>query len=334
MIRLNPEPDGLPIAVVGGGYMGVGMALVFALSGSPVKVCDASAEDSQNAVARARREARELEDAGHFPEGSSQTVVERITAASTMEQAVDGAAYVAEVVPEVLAIKKSVLERLSAAAAPDTLIASNTSAIPITELQAFVRHPERFAGAHWMNPAPLVPCVEIIAGAATSASTMAAVERLIKATGKQAIVVPDSAGFIANRLQFALFREAARIVEEGLAEPETIDAVVTTSFGYRLPFVGPFRGADMAGLDIYVGAFQSLQKAYGERFAPPQLLLDMVGQGRMGIKSGSGLTISGDVDAGELVARRNRAYAELDAVKSAFDGDPARVTDRDADGEE
>ena len=129
--------------------------------------------------------------------------------------------------------------------------------------------------------------------------------------GKAAVVVGDGPGFVANRIQFAMFREAARIVEEGIATPEQVDEVVRSSFGFRLPFFGPFTIADMAGLDVYADIFETLERGLGPGFSAPGLLREHVGRGDFGVKTGRGFLELSRAEADELVARRDRAYAGL-----------------------
>jgi len=303
------------IAVVGSGYMGGGMAQCFILRGFDCVIADANEELALQAHERLVDEAHTLEEEGLFPSGSTALIRERLTPAASIEDAVLDAHYIAEVVSESLAVKEEVLGRISKAADPQAIITSNTSAIPIALLAQFLHGPERFLGAHWMNPAPFVPCVEVIPTALTSESATAAVERLLADLGKVTTRVSDVAGFVANRLQFALFDEALRMVDEGVSTPEIIDEVVSSSFGFRLPFFGPFAGADMAGLDVYVGAYESLHNAYGDRYAVPPSLLARVAEGQLGLKSGRGFTRIAEGDRDAIVRYRNRAYSALSRLR-------------------
>ncbi len=188
--------------------------------------------------------------------------------------------------PEQLELKHPVLRAISAAADPAAIIATNTSALPVGDLAEVVAAPERFLGVHWFGPAPFVPLVELAGGTAEVTERVAA---MLRAAGKVPVQVPDVPGFIGNRLQFALYREAALVVEEGLADAATVDTVVSNSFGLRLPFFGPLLVGDIAGLDVYESAFRSLEAQYGERFAPPQSLVERVAAGDLGVKTGGGL---------------------------------------------
>ena len=219
----------LKVAVVGSGYMGGGIALVFALGGYDVVLADADAQTAELARARLVDEAQAFEAMGLLAAGSVMTVVKNLHAAASIEIAVAGADYVTEAVPEKLELKFDVLGEIASAARPDAIIATNTSAIPIGELDAAVTHSERFLGVHWMNPAPFIPGVELIPGPATAPRTVDITEDLIRRVGKVPARVADTPGFVANRLQFALYKEAVRIVEEGTATPEQIEQIADFS---------------------------------------------------------------------------------------------------------
>lgn len=307
--------DSTKIAIVGAGYMGGGMAQVFAMAGYTCVLADISAEVAQHSYDRLIHESEAFERQGLFAQGSTALIASNLTVAQSIEEASSQADYIAEVVPETVEIKEDVLTRISASANPHAIIASNTSAIPIAKLSNWVTNPVRFLGVHWMNPSPFVPGVEIIASPETSEDVLQFVATLIDGLGKVTSRVPDVAGFIANRLQFALYREAVLMYEEGSATPEQVDSVVSNTFGFRLAFFGPFAIADMAGLDVYAGAYRSLSQAYGERFSAPKSLLEKVEAGDFGLKTGGGFVgLDGDQKE-EIALYRNRAYAALSKLK-------------------
>jgi 3-hydroxybutyryl-CoA dehydrogenase len=223
-----------------------------------------------------------------------------------------------EVVFERIDVKHEVLRRIEAAAAPEAIIATNTSAIPIGELAEALERPERFLGVHWFNPAPLLPGIEVIPHETTDRSVIPPILDMLRAAGKEPAVVSDTPGFVCNRLQFALFREAARMVEDGDASPEEIDTIVRASFGFRLALYGPFAVADMAGLDVYANSYVSLQKALGDRFSVPPSLQERVASGDLGIKSGGGYLGLDEDEARELVAARDNAYVQLSRLRSSL----------------
>lgn len=302
-------------AVIGSGYMGGGIAQSLALSGADVRIADVDIEVAQKNLARLIEEAGQFAADGLFPADAATTIAERVSAA-TIEDAVAGASFIEEAVPEKIEIKHATLRRISEAAAPDAIIGSNTSTILIGKLAEAVVNPERFLGVHFSNPAPFIPGVELIPHADTDEAILPVVEQLVAATGKETARIKDATGFVLNRLQYALFHEATQLVEEGVASPEDIDTIVRTTFGFRLPVFGPFAIADMAGLDVYSFCYASLQTEFPERFATPKILDDLVSAGKLGTKTGAGFL---DVPADrtpELIAYRNKAYV---AIKKLMD---------------
>lgn len=301
----------LDIAVVGSGYMGGGIAQVLALAGHTVRIADVSAEIAQQNLARLIGETEQFVADGLFPADAVERVRAHLSAAESIEEAVAQADFIEEAVPEKLEIKHATLRRISEAARPDAVIGSNTSTILIESLAEAVTGPERFLGVHFSNPAPFIPGVELIPHPTTGEHAIQVGEAVVAATGKQSARVKDSTGFVLNRLQYALFEEATKIVDEGIASPDDIDTIVRTTFGFRLPFFGPFAIADMAGLDVYAFCFESLQTRWPERFATPASLQQHVDAGELGTKSGAGyLEVPADRTP-ELVAYRNKAYVAM-----------------------
>lgn len=298
-------------AVVGSGYMGGGIAQVLALGGARVALADVSAEVAQKNYDRLLTESDQFVADGLFPAGSTEILRENLWAAKDIEEAVADAEFIEEAVPEVLAIKHETLARISAAARPDALIGSNTSTISIADLAGPVANPERFLGVHFSNPSPFIPGVEVIPHAGTSAATVGTIRELVHSSGKQTAVVKDVTGFVLNRLQYALFHEAAQLVEQDIATAEDIDTLVRTTFGFRLPFFGPFAIADMAGLDVYNFCYQSLQTGFPERFATPKILTELVDAGKLGTKTGAGFLNVPAERTPALIAYRNKAYVAM-----------------------
>lgn len=298
-------------AVVGSGYMGGGIAQVLALSGAKVAIADTSSEVAVVNYERLIKESKEFVTEGLFAPGSTEMIQKNVRAATSISDAVSMADFVEEAVPEVVEVKKEILGRISEAAPGTAIIGTNTSTISIAKLAGAVSGPERFLGVHFSNPAPFVPGVEIIPHSGTGPEVPAKVEEIIAKAGKKGARVGDVTGFVLNRLQYALFHEATQLVEEGVASPKDIDTIVRTTFGFRLPFFGPFAIADMAGLDVYAFCYKSLQTKFAERFATPKILADLVQAGRLGTKSGGGfLPIPADRTT-ELVAYRNKAYVAM-----------------------
>lgn len=301
----------LQIAIVGSGYMGGGIAQVLALAGHQVVLSDVSAEVAEKNRQRLLTESDAFVADQLFAEGSTAIIDQHLTAAESIEAAVAGADYIEEAVPEKIELKRDILARVSAAAKSDAIIASNTSTISIGAMADAVVNPERFLGVHFSNPSPFIPGVEVIAHQGTAEAAIAKAEQVVRSTGKQTARISDVTGFVLNRLQYTLFEEAVKLVEEGVANVEDIDTVVRTTFGFRLPFFGPFAIADMAGLDVYQFCYESLHGGFPDRFETPKLLADLVKDGKLGTKSGAGfLNVPSDATP-ELVAYRNKAYVAM-----------------------
>ena len=219
-----------------------------------------------------------------------------------------------EAVPEDIGLKQEILGACSAAAPRDAVIVSNTSSLPIKDLSGFVGRPGRFCGMHWFNPPEWTPGVEVIPAAATAPEVVGRLVEFLRAIGKRPAVVGDGPGFVANRIQNALFLEAVRCVEEGLASPQEVDEVVRSCFGFRLPFFGPFQISDMAGLDVYENVLDVLKEGLGERFEAPESLRKLVDEGRTGTKSGAGFLQYTEEERERLLLERDRRYAALNAL--------------------
>jgi 3-hydroxybutyryl-CoA dehydrogenase len=272
--------------------------------------------------------ARRAEEEGWRPPGCAARVEERLEAAGSAGEAARGAGLVLEAVTENPDVKHRVYEEVEREAGDEAVLATNTSAIPVASLAEGRRHPERFLGMHWFNPPQWVPCVEVISAPATRRDVLDRVVSLLARVGKRPVPVGDGPGFVANRIQFAMFREAVSVVEAGVATPEAVDEVVRSSFGFRLPFFGPFLIADMAGLDTYEGAFRAMEKALGPSWAPPGPVREMVEAGRLGTKVGQGYLPHDPERVPELLELRDAAYVALgrllDRMRTGGD-DPMRA---------
>jgi 3-hydroxybutyryl-CoA dehydrogenase len=300
------------IAVIGAGYMGGGIAQSFVLAGLDVVIADQSAEATAQALERLVREAREFEDQGLYDAGSAARIKAGLRSAPNIEAAVADVDFIEEAVFENPELKRAVLARISAAARPDAIIGTNTSTIPVKVLADAVKGPERFLTVHFSNPAPFIPGVELVAGEKTDPKIIPAIRELLARAGRLGAQVADVPGFVLNRLQYVLLKEATAIAEEGVASVEDIDRLVRTTFGFRLPFFGPFAIADQAGLDVYAGGFSTFENAFGPRLATPKILKDAVAADRRGLKNGRGLIADySDAEKQAVIAYRNKAYAEM-----------------------
>jgi 3-hydroxybutyryl-CoA dehydrogenase len=297
-------------AVVGAGTMGLGVAECFAAAGIRVVLTDATPDLTRQAKDQLVRRARGHAEAGLLSDEAAERA-EAVETADDVAAAVSEAGLVFEAVPEDIGLKEEILGSCSEVAPEDTVIVSNTSSLPIRDLSGFVERPGRFCGMHWFNPPEWTPGVEVIPASATEAGVVERLVGFLRSIGKRPAVVGDGPGFVANRIQNALFLEAVRCVEEGLASPQDVDEVVRSCFGFRLPFFGPFQIADMAGLDVYESVLDVLKGGLGDRFEAPGSLRDLVERGRTGTKSGAGFLQYTDEERERLLLERDRRYAAL-----------------------
>lgn len=313
------------VAVVGAGYMGGGIAQSLAAAGVTVTIADVDAEAAAAARDRLIAEAEGFESSGMWPSGSAAAVQRNLTACSSIEEGVRGVDYIEEAVFERPDVKHDVLREISRHARADAIIGSNTSTIPVSVLSEAVTGPERFLTVHWSNPAPFIPGVELVVGELTDPAVVPPVKELLARAGRESAIVADRPGFVLNRLQYVLLKEAATIVEEGVATAEDVDTIVRTTFGFRLPFFGPFLIADMAGLDVYANGFAILEQAFGERLATPKIISDAVAQGHYGLKNGEGLTGPFPAErAAAVVDYRTRAYGRMGRLLDEL-GEPTEL---------
>ena len=269
------------IAVIGAGLMGHGIAQVFALAGHDVTIFDSAAASLDSAKARILANLKDL--------GDDPKAVERVTPIADLGQAVREADYVVEAVLEDLPLKQQLFGEIEQHVRPDTILASNTSVIPITKIMQGLARRERALGTHWWNPPFLVPLVEVIETQWTAPQAIDFTMKLHAAAGKKpAHVKKDVPGFIGNRLQHALWREAIALVEHGICDAETVDNVIKAAFGRRLAVLGPLENADMVGTDLTLAIHKTVLPAIDSRPGPSPYLEKLVRDGKLGFKSGEG----------------------------------------------
>ncbi|HTV36121.1 MAG TPA: 3-hydroxyacyl-CoA dehydrogenase family protein [Xanthobacteraceae bacterium] len=293
------------IAVVGAGLMGHGIAQVFALAGHDVAITDAVKASLDGAKARISANLKDL--------GDDAAAVERVRPVADLAEAVREADYVVEAVSENLALKQKLFAEIERHVRPDTILASNTSVIPITSIMQGLQKRERALGTHWWNPPFLVPLVEVIETQWTSPQAVAWTMELHQAAGKKpAHVKKDVPGFIGNRLQHALWREAISLVENGICDAETVDAVIKASFGRRIAVLGPLENADLVGTDLSLAIHETVLPAIDSRPGPSPYLQKLVADGKLGFKSGEGFR---KWSAEEQAALRAKVFAHLKATR-------------------
>jgi len=269
------------IAVIGAGLMGHGIAQVFALAGHDVTIYDSVQATLDSAKARILTNLNDL--------GDNRKAAERITPVAELAASVRDADYVVEAVLENLPLKQNLFAEIEQHVRPDTILSSNTSVIPITKIMEGLKRRERALGTHWWNPPFLVPLVEVIETQWTSPQVVDFTIKLHAAAGKKpAHVRKDVPGFIGNRLQHALWREAISLVENGICDAETVDNVIKSAFGRRLAVLGPLENADMVGTDLTLAIHQTVLPDIDGRPGPSPYLEKLVKDGKLGFKSGEG----------------------------------------------
>lgn len=274
-------------AIIGLGTMGPGIAARLARGGLEVRAHDIS----QAALERARG-ALDLADGVldrldiKAPPSGAGTV----RFVPTIAEAVDGAELVIENVPENIDIKAETYRAIDPLIGSSVIVATDTSGIPISKLQAHISHPERMVGMHWSNPPHIIPMIEVIGGAKTAPETVATIRDLIRSIGLLPVVVKkDVPGFVENRVLYALLREAVDLVERGVIEPEDLDTCVSWGIGYKIAVIGPMALLDMAGLDIYKSVSSFLNADLSSRDDVAPMVLEKTAASKFGIKSGEGM---------------------------------------------
>jgi 3-hydroxybutyryl-CoA dehydrogenase len=267
--------------VIGAGLMGHGIAQVFALAGHDVTVYDAVEASLKTVRDRIAANLRDID--------ADVTAYERVRPLGDLAEAVREADYVVEAAPEDLSLKQKLFADIETHARPDTILASNTSVIPITDIMQGLKHRERALGTHWWNPPFLVPLVEVIGTEWTSPQAIEFTMKLHADAGKTpAHVKKDVPGFIGNRLQHALWREAISLVERGICDAETVDTVIKAAFGRRLAVLGPLENADMVGTDLTLAIHKTVLPDIESRPGPSPYLEALVAEGKLGFKTGEG----------------------------------------------
>jgi 3-hydroxyacyl-CoA dehydrogenase len=299
-------------AVIGTGTMGPGMGAVLARAGIETALYDISEE----ALERARGGVTMAEG-----------VLERLDAASEdggslryetdLAAALDGADFVLEAVPEKIELKHEVFQEFEQHVADDTVLASNTSGIPITNIASVCAHPERVVGMHWSNPPHLIPMIEVIPGERTGEETVAAAKGLIERLGYRASLLnKEVPGFVENRVLYAIMRECLALVDEGVIDADELDLNVKWGIGYKLAVIPPMQLLDVAGLDIYESVANYLNSDLSTEPGVSETITRLTGEGKLGIKTGGGLF---DYSEDELAELPKKRAAALVAVRKTLD---------------
>ncbi len=275
--------------MIGAGLMGHGIAQFFASKNYNVHLLDVKDELLSKAVENIRVNLSMMARKAIISESVVDTVISRIKTTTNMAEATLDAQLVIEAIPEDLELKQKVFQDLDQLCPPQTILATNTSVISITEIAAKARNRGRILGTHFWNPPYMIPLVEVIKGKETSEEAVETTCHILKNAGKHPVkVMKDVPGFIGNRLQHALWREAISIVENGIADAASVDEVIKEGFGIRLPVLGPLENADMVGLDLTLAIHDYILKYLNSSPSPSPLLREKVERGELGFKTGQG----------------------------------------------
>jgi 3-hydroxyacyl-CoA dehydrogenase len=299
-------------AIIGTGTMGPGMGAVLARAGIDTALYDVSAEALERAKGAAELAGGVLErlDAVKADGGG-------LRFESELGAAVEGADFVVEAVPEKLELKQELFPQLEAGVADDTIIASNTSGIPITKIASVCSRPGRVVGMHWSNPPHLIPMIEVIPGEQTSRETVEAASALVRRIGYHPVEEREVAGFVENRILYAILRECLDLVDRGIIDPEGLDLNVRWGIGYKLAVIGPMELLDMAGLDIYNAVGSYLNQDLSTSGEVSSTIRGLIDKGRLGMKTGGGIYDYTPEDVDRL---RGQRAAKLVAVRKALEG--------------
>ncbi|WP_431779969.1 3-hydroxyacyl-CoA dehydrogenase NAD-binding domain-containing protein [Microbacterium aurantiacum] len=300
--------------VVGSGTMGPGIAATLARAGVTVRLYDISAEAIERAEAAygVVQNVLEAVDSPSAPGGS-------VAFGTDLDAALESTELIIEAVPERLDLKQRVLADLEARIADDVIIATNTSGIPITTMAESMTVPGRLIGMHWSNPPHLIPMIEIIPGEATDPQLVDKLTEIVKAFNYVPVLEKEIAGFVENRVLYAILRECMALLDEGIVTPEGLDACVKWGIGYKLSVIGPTRLLDMAGLDIYQAVSGYLNKELDVSTETPQLITDKIAAGKLGFKSGAGMYEYGP---GDVDAKRKEIITGLIAARKTLSSIP------------
>ena len=301
------------IGVIGAGTMGAGVAEIFVKFGYTVILYNRSQEGMQRGLERIQPKVAvkpvPIETATDTARAQIY-ITHDLTALADVD-------LISESIAENLEVKQGIFRKLDEICDAKTLFTTNTSGLSISQIATAVSHPERFAGVHFFNPPEIVPAVEVIKGEATSDSTCEVLIDLLKQMQKQPILVQkDVPGFVASRLQFAVVREALHLVEEGIASPADVDAVMKHGLGLRWALLGPLEIADLGGLDIFNTVGSYVAKSLSNATDSPKVLQDLVAAGKLGAKTGSGFYEYPPGKATALASERDEKLLEILKLKS------------------
>jgi 3-hydroxybutyryl-CoA dehydrogenase len=274
------------VAVIGAGSMGSGIAYICAVKGFEVSLTEVNEDLLKKGIGKIREMIVEGVSRGKFTPKDAESILSKIKGATDIAEAAKNVDLTVEAVFEDIKVKKDVFKKLDESCPPHAILASNTSALSITEMAQATKRPDKVIGLHFFNPPYAMKLVEVVMGDETSEETRRAADNFAKGLGKETVTVKDSPGFIVNRLVLPMLNEAAQLVfEEKKTTMEDVDKAVT--LGMNFP-AGPFRLADFVGLDVALAVLEHLYEGFGEKFKPSPILIEKVKSGQLGIKTRKG----------------------------------------------
>ncbi len=302
----------LPVAVIGLGTMGHGIAQAFAVGGYTVRAIDERPETAATALDRIANNLEQLVSVGLLPAEQAPEVLGRITVCEGMAETVDGTGFVTEAAWENLEVKQELLGQIEPLIDQQTILASNSSSFPITETARDLAHPERAIVTHWFNPPHVIPVVEVVGGERTSDTTVATALATLESIGKTAVRIDkELTGFLVNRVQVAMSREVFDLLDRGVATASEIDRAIRGSMGLRLAALGPLAIIDYAGWDISSSTFTNLAPDMRGDTEVPETIRKMVEAGHLGAKSGQGIYSYPPETIDEQIRQRDADYLSL-----------------------
>ena len=303
------------IGIIGAGLMGHGIAQVFALKRYKVKLFDNDLNVLQSAPEKIHNNLQTLLEMHLVEPQEIEDCLNHLQLCHTLPEMCEGVELTIEAVSENVDLKRAIFGELEALTRPQTILCSNTSGISIGLISENLRFKERVIGTHFWNPPHIVPCVEVIKSQFAADEVFHTVIELMERVGKKPVrVLKDIPGFLGNRLQHALWREAISLVEKGIAAPEDIDRVVKYGFGLRLPFIGPLETADLAGLDLVYDIHKYLFSDLENRSTPSPLLKTLLDQKATGVKSKKGFYNWTDERTKQIIQQRDKALLKITEV--------------------
>ena len=302
----------LTVTVLGLGTMGHGIAQAFAAAGHQVRCFDESRDASSTLSDRIASNLRQRVQADLDTEGSVRETLERLTVCSAEKDALEGSEFVTEAVREDLVTKQDLFKRIEDHVHPETILASNTSSFPVSQISKHMKYPGRALITHWFNPPHIVPLVEVVPSEETKSDCVEKTLDLLQRIGKLPVPLnKETTGFLINRIQVAMFREIWNLLDEGVATPEDIDRAVRASLGFRLAAIGPLAVKDFAGLDVTASVYENLVPELKSDTKLPDGLRDLVAAGRHGIKTGKGIFDYTPASVLEATEERDKRYLDL-----------------------